>query len=101
MPINPLIEPDTVTTPFTHDGLLRLACEEHPIVLTMNPSKLSDRHQVLMLAVGHGKLALPSLWRVEAREGAIGVSVQKELLDAAPLVPEGAELGLMAITNVQ
>ncbi len=48
-----------------------------------NLSKLSDRYQVLMLAVHHGEHAVPLLWRVEATEGAIGFSVQKDWLDAA------------------
>ena len=49
-----------------------------------------------MLAVRYGERALPVLWRVEAR-GAIGFAVQKALLDAAvPLLPEGADVCLMA-----
>jgi hypothetical protein len=43
--------------------------------LIMDQSKLSDRHQVLMLAVRHGERALPLAWRVEATEGAIGLSI--------------------------
>jgi hypothetical protein len=63
----------------------------------LDQSKLSDRHQVLMLAVRYGERALPVLWRVEATEGAIGFAVQKALLDAAvPLLPEGADICLMA-----
>jgi hypothetical protein len=95
--MNPLIEPDVVMAPFAHEVLSRLASDGQPIVLIMDQSKLNDRHQVLMLAVRHGERALPLLWRVEATEGAIGFSVQKELLDAvAPLLPEGAEICLMA-----
>lgn len=95
--MNPLIEPDAVMAPFGREALSRLASEGQPIVLIMDQSKLSDRHQVLMLAVRHGERALPLLWRVEATEGAIGFSAQKELLDAAaPLLPEEAEICLMA-----
>jgi hypothetical protein len=95
--MNPLIEPDVVMAPFAREVLSRLASDGQPIVLIMDQSKLNDRHQVLMLAVRHGERALPLLWRVEATEGAIGFSVQKELLDAAaPLLPEGAEICLMA-----
>ncbi len=95
--MNPLIEPDVVMAPFAREVLSRLASDGQPIVLIMDQSKLNDRHQVLMLAVRHGERALPLLWRVEPTEGAIGFSVQKELLDAAAaLLPEGAEICLMA-----
>ena len=95
--INPLIDPDTVMSPFAREVLSRLASEDQPLVLIMDQSKLSDRHQGLMLAVRYGERALPVLWRVEATEGAIGFAVHKALLDAAvPLLPDGAEVCLMA-----
>jgi hypothetical protein len=64
--MNPLIDPDTVMSPFAREVLSRLASEDQPLVLIMDQSKLSDRHQVLMLAVRYGERALPVLWRVEA-----------------------------------
>jgi hypothetical protein len=95
--MNPLIDPDAVMAPFAREVLCRVGQEGQPLVLIMDQSKLSDRHQVLMLAVRYGERALPLLWRVQATEGAIGFSVQKALLDAAvPLLPEGAEVCLMA-----
>lgn len=95
--MNPLIDPDAVMAPFAREVLCRLAGEGQPLVLILDQSKLSDRHQVLMLAVRYGDRALPVLWRVEATEGAIGFAVQKALLDAAlPLLPEGADICLMA-----
>ena len=95
--MNPLIDPDAVMAPFAREVLCRLAGEDQPLVLILDQSKLSDRHQVLMLAVRYGERALPVLWRVEATEGAIGFAVQKALLDAAvPLLPEGADICLMA-----
>lgn len=95
--MNPLIDADAVMAPFAREVLCRLSDDGQPLVLIMDQSKLSDRHQVLMLAVRHGARALPLLWRVEATEGAIGFSVQKELLTAAvPLLPEGATVCLMA-----
>jgi Transposase DDE domain len=91
--MNPLIDPDAVMAPFAREVLCRLAGEDQPLVLILD--QLSDRHQVLMLAVRYGERALPVLWRVEA--GAIGFAVQKALLDAAvPLLPEGADVCLMA-----
>jgi hypothetical protein len=95
--MNPLIDPDAVMAPFAREVLCRLAGEDQPLVLILDQSKLSDRHQVLMLAVRYGERALPVLWRVEATEGAIGFAVQKALLDAAvPLLPAGADVCLMA-----
>jgi len=89
--MNPLIDPDAVMAPFAREVLCRLAGEDQPLVLILDQSKLSDRHQVLMLAVRYGERALPVLWRVEA--GAIGFAVQKALLDAAvSLLPEGADV---------
>jgi hypothetical protein len=94
---NPLIEPDAVMVPLAREVLARLAEEGRPLVLILDQSKLNGRHQVLMLAVRHGKRALPLLWRVEETEGAIGFTVQKELVAAAvPLLPEGAKVCLMA-----
>ncbi|NBC33063.1 MAG: transposase [Alphaproteobacteria bacterium] len=95
--MNPLIDPDAVIAPFAREILSRLAVADQPLILIMDQSKLNDRHQVLMLAVRSGDRALPLLWRVEATEGAIGFAIQKALLDAVvPLLPEGAEVCLMA-----
>jgi len=95
--MNPLIDPAAVMAPFAREVLCRLAGEDQPLVLILDQSKLSDRHQVLMLAVRYGDRALPVLWRVEATEGAIGFAVQKALLDAVvPLLPDGTEVCLMA-----
>lgn len=94
---NPLIDPDAVMAPFAREVLGALMAQGRPLVLILDQSKLNDRHQVLMLAIRHGERALPLLWRVEATEGAIGFAVQEALLDAAvPLLPDGAEVCLMA-----
>jgi len=94
---NKLIEPDVVMEPFGREVLRRAAVGGQPVVLILDQSKLSDRHQVLMLALRHGERALPLAWRVEATEGPIGFRVQKDLLEAvAPWLPEGAAACLMA-----
>ena len=94
---NDLIDPDAVMEPFGREVLVRAAADGHPVVLILDQSKLSDRHQVLMLALKHGERALPLAWRVEATEGPIGFGVQKELLEAvAPWLPEGVPVCLMA-----
>lgn len=94
---NKLINPDTVMEPFGREVLARAAAGGQPVVLILDQSKLSDRHQVLMLALRHGERALPVAWRVEATEGPIGFAVQKDLLEAvAPWLPEGVQACLMA-----
>jgi Transposase DDE domain len=95
---NGLIDPDAVMEPFAREVLSRAASADgQSIVLIMDQSKLSNRHQVLMLALRHGERALPLAWRVEATEGAIGFDVQRELLETvAPWLPEAAQVCLMA-----
>ena len=79
---SPLLDCDAVMRPFAADVFTRLAQTEHKITLIMDQSKVSDRHQVLMLAVGWGERALPVAWRVEETEGSIGFATQKALLEA-------------------
>ena len=76
---NKLIDPLAVMEPFGREVLARAAADGRPLVLILDQSKLSDRHQVLMLALKHGARALPLAWRVEATEGPIGFAVQKDL----------------------
>jgi Transposase DDE domain len=93
---NPLVISDEIMEPFAREVLEQAIGANKPIVLIMDQSKLSDRHQVLMLAVRYGERALPLAWRVEATEGAIGFATQKALLEAvAPWVPAGATVRLM------
>jgi hypothetical protein len=94
---NGLIDPDAVMAPFAREVLARAAGEGQPLVLILDQSKLSERHQVLMLALRHGGRALPLAWRVEATAGPIGFAVQRELLEAAaPWMAEGSDVCLMA-----
>jgi hypothetical protein len=66
------------------------------VTLILDQSKMSDRHQVLMLALRWGERALPLAWRVEATDGAIGFDTQKALLDAAaPWLPGQAKVRLL------
>jgi hypothetical protein len=59
-----------------------LAETSDAVPLILDQSKVSDRHQVLMLSVRWGERALPVAWRVEETDGAIGFAVQQDLLDA-------------------
>ena len=93
---NPLVDCDTVMEPFACEVLARAAAGGR-IVLIMDQTKASDRHQILMLSLRFGARALPLAWRVEATDGAIGFAVQRRLLDAvAPWLPSSAEICLMA-----
>jgi len=79
---NDLVSCDAVMQPFASEILARLAETGDPVPLILDQSKVSDRHQVLMLSVRWGERALPVAWRVEDTDGAIGFAVQQDLLDA-------------------
>lgn len=93
---NSLVICDEVMEPFAREVLERAAADGEPVPLILDQSKVSDRHQVLMLALRLGERAVPLAWRVEATEGAIGFESQRALLDAvAPWLPDGARVRLM------
>src|SRR6186713_1811292 len=93
---NPLVVSDEIMEPFSREVLERAAAGGQPIVLILDQSKVSDRHQVLMLALRCGERALPLAWRVEETGGAIGFETQKALLDAVvSWLPEQATVRLM------
>src|SRR3954466_6886762 len=56
---NPLVISDEIMEPFARDVLERAVAGSKPVVLIMDQSKLSDRYQVLMLALRYGERALP------------------------------------------
>lgn len=87
---NPLVDPAEVMAPFAREVLAR-AAEAGRVELILDQSKLSDRHQVLMLALRFGERALPLAWHVEETAGAMGWVHQAPLLDlVAAWLPEGA-----------
>ena len=93
---NPLVSSDSVMKSYACEVLERASSSGAPLVLIMDQSKFSDRHQVLMLALRWGERALPLAWRVEKTEGAIGFEVQKALLDTvAPWILAEAKVTLM------
>ncbi len=79
---NPLVVCDEVMEPFAREVIDRAATDDR-VVLIMDQTKASDRHQILMLSLRFDERALPLAWRVETTQGAIGFAVQKELLNAA------------------
>ena len=68
---NPLVLSDEIMEPFAREVLEQAVTEGQPVVLILDQSKLSDRHQVLMLALRYGERALPLAWRVATTEGAL------------------------------
>ena len=93
---NPLVVSDEIMEPFSREVLERAAVGGQPLVLILDQSKVSDRHQVLMLALRCGERALPLAWRVKETDGAIGFDTQKALLDAVvPWLPTRAKVRLM------
>src|SRR4051812_28014061 len=93
---NPRVPRDGVRDPSARGVLDGAAADGEPLSLILDQSKMSDRHQVLMLAVRWGERALPLAWRVEETEGAIGFDTQRALLEAvAPWLPEEASVRLL------
>ena len=81
---NPLVVSDEIMEPFAREVLEQASALGNAVVLILDQSKFSDRHQVLMLALRFGERAVPLAWRIEATEGAIGFETQKALLEAWP-----------------
>ncbi len=93
---NDLVVSDTVMAPFAREVLERTAAGSTPLILILDQSKVSERFQVLMLAVRFGERALPLAWRVEETDGAIGIDPQTALLDTvAGWIPAEATVKLM------
>jgi hypothetical protein len=93
---NALIEVDAVMAPHGREVLARLAEGGRRIVLMIDQTRATERHQVVMVAARVGGRALPLAWRVKATEGAIGFPEQRAALEAAAaLLPAGARPVLM------
>ena len=93
---NPLIDCDAVMAPFAREVLAR-AARLGRVELILDQSKLSERHQVLMLALRLGERAVPLAWRVEQTTGPIGLARQRQLLDlVASWLPERAAVVVLA-----
>ena len=60
---NALVVSDAVMEPFARDVLEQAAAGGEPLCLILD--QVSDRHQMLMLALRWGDRALPLAWRVE------------------------------------
>ena len=93
---NDLIEVDVVMAPYGRDVLARLGASGQRIVLIMDQTQLTTRHQAVMVAVRIGGRALPLSWRIKETKGAIGFAEQRAALEAAlAVLPAGAKPVLM------
>jgi hypothetical protein len=93
---NGLVDVDAVMAPHAREVLARLAADGRTIVLMIEQTQVSARHQVIMVAARVGGRALPLAWRVKQTQGAIGFPEQREALDAvARLLPEDVRPMLM------
>jgi hypothetical protein len=93
---NPLSDADAVMAPYGRELLARLAAEGRTVVLMIDQTRATARHQVVMVAARVGGRALPLAWRVRTTQGAIGFDEQRGALEAvAGLLPAGARPVLM------
>lgn len=87
---NPLIEADAVMAPYAREVLARLAADGRRVVLIIDQTQATERHQLVMVAARVGGRALPLAWRVKATQGAIGFAEQRAALETvAGLLPAG------------
>src|SRR3982750_1850788 len=87
---NERIEGEAGMGPYGREILAHLAANGRTVVLMIDQTRATERHQVVMVAARVGERALPLAWRVKATEGAIGFPEQREALEAASrLLPEG------------
>ena len=93
---NDLIEVDAVMARYGRDVVARIGASGQRIVLIMDQTQLTARHQAVMVAVRIGGRALPLSWRIKETRGAIGFAEQRAALEAVlPLLPAGAKPVLM------
>ena len=82
-----------------YDGrrlLARVGAGGQQIVLIMDQTQLTARHQAVMVAVRIAGRALPLSWRIKETRGAIGFGEQREALEAVvALLPASAKPVLM------
>lgn len=93
---NPRVDCDAVMRPFAEEAIRQAGAAGSTVVLILDQSTVSARHQMLMLGVRVGERALPLAWRVRRTQGSIGFAEQRELLTlVAGWLPTGARIVLM------
>src|SRR4051812_49487171 len=85
---------DVVMAPYGREVLARLSAQGQTVVLLIDQTKVSERHQVVMVAVRLGGRALPLAWRGEGTRGAGGFARPRAGRGAAGRrLPAGAQPG--------
>src|SRR4051794_41693094 len=74
---NALVEVDAVMAPYAREVLARLAADGRTVVLMIDQTRATERHQVVMVAARVGGRALPLAWRGKAARGAGGLPRQR------------------------
>jgi hypothetical protein len=93
---NPRVDGDAVMRPFAEEAIQHAGAAGGTVVLILDQSRVSVRHQMLMLSVRVGERALPLAWRARETQGSIGFAEQRELLTlVAGWLPAGARIVLM------
>jgi hypothetical protein len=93
---DPRLDGDAVMRPFAAEAILHAGAAGGTVVLLLDQSKVSARHQMLVLSVRVGERALPLAWRVRTTQGSIGFAEQRELIaSVAAWLPPGAKVVLM------
>src|SRR5947208_3893860 len=87
---NERIEVEAVMAPYGREILAHLAANGRTVVLMIDQTRATGRHQVVMVAARAGERASRLAWRVEATEGAGGFPERREAPEAASRsLPEG------------
>jgi hypothetical protein len=93
---NSRVAVDAVMAPYGGELLALAAGAERHVVLMIDQSQATDRHQMVMVSVRIGGRALPLAWRVKETQGAIGFADQRAALEAVlPMLSEGVKPVLM------
>jgi hypothetical protein len=93
---NPRVDCDAIMRPFAEEAIRHAGAAGGTVVLILDQSKVSTRHQVLVLSVRVGERALPLAWRVRETQGSIGLAEQRELITrVAAWLPAGSRVVLM------
>src|SRR3954452_15140006 len=66
---NPRLDGDAVMRPFAEEAIRHAGAAGGTVVLLLDQSKVSARHQMLVLSVRVGERALPLTWRVRTTQG--------------------------------
>src|SRR4051794_41938200 len=74
---NPLIDADAVMAPYGRELLARLAADGRTVVLMIDQTRATARHQVVTVAARVGGRALPLAWRGGATQRGIRVGEQR------------------------